>query len=727
MYCSLAYMLILFRQCVRLVGVLLFLIGFQLISGMVVFAQTPEPKAGLRPKASIQLMSRSEVDRLIITPNARHGRQLTEQLERRNDSHLANMAEVPLRIERQLSGKAHLIHLDKAVSAEEARSLSKKLTTNREIESAEPDLLMQAHGMTPNDPGYSGSPGQWNFMTPAARNSGGADLPPAWDITLGSGAIDVAVLDTGYRPHSDLQAMLPGYDFVSSVSMANDGNGRDADASDPGDAVRVNECGNGWPAARSTWHGTHVMGTIAALMNNGLYGTGMAPNVRIVPVRVLGKCGGYTSDIIDGMRWAAGLNVPGIPKNAYPARIINLSLGLAGSCSRAFQAAINDVNAAGAIVVVSTGNGGYSEVNQPANCSGTIAVTAHSIDGDSADYANLGVQTLISAPGGGCGTLAQNCVELYSSNGLGVYSLGNTGASSPSVDGYAIKYGTSMAAPHVAGAIALMLSLNPSLTRDEIVSLLRASARPFPSGSACVMRANQGMCGAGLLDVYASLITIAPAIHIDHENQVVAPGTNVTLDATVVSPGGGQIVSYDWQASASNKIPLVLSDADTASASFVAPAKGIYQFVLVVKDSSGSTSSASASVRVNSAPVIKAVATRQVKAGGALTIKLQATDTDGDKPVFHALALPDGASLNAAGVFTWPSAAPVGVHTISVAASDMYVSSEPLNLSIEVLQGNPAMASAKTSSSSGGGGSMEVESLLAMAGLLLMSKRRRSH
>ncbi len=688
--------------------------------------QTPGVKAGLQPKASSYLSAPSVVDRLIITPNISRGRQLTEQLERRNDGHLANIAEVPLRIERQLSGKAHLIQLDKAISAEEARSLAAKLTTHREIESAEPDLLMQAHGMFPNDPGYSGSPGQWHFMTPVASNSGGADLPPAWDITLGSGAIDVAVLDTGYRPHSDLQAMLPGYDFVSSVTMANDGNGRDADASDPGDAVRANECGNGWPAARSSWHGTHVMGTIAALMNNGLYGTGMAPNVRIVPVRVLGKCGGYTSDIIDGMRWAAGLTVPGVPKNAYPARIINLSLGMAGSCSRAFQAAINDVNAAGAMVVVSTGNGGYSEVNQPANCSGTMAVTAHSIDGDSADYANLGVQTLISAPGGGCGTLAQNCVELYSANGLGVYSLGNTGTSSPAVDGYSIKYGTSMAAPHVAGAIALMLSLNPSLTRDEIVSLLRASARPFPNGSACVMRANQGMCGAGLLDVYAALITIAPTIFIDHANQVVAPGTNVTLDATAVSPGGSQVVSYAWQPSASNKFPLVLSNANTASASFVAPASGVYQFVVVVKDSSGATSSASASVRVNSAPAIQAVATRQVNAAAALTIKLQAADIDGDKPVFHALSLPDGASLNAAGVFSWPSAAPVGTHTISVAASDAYISSAPLNFTVEVLQGSPAVANAKTSGSSGGGGSMEVEGLLAMAALLCMSKRRPS-
>lgn len=719
-------MRIFFRQCVWIVGTLF--IVFLLTLGTGAFAQDQmlQPKAGFRPTASGRQISPREVDRLIITPNARRGRQLTDQLERRNDSHLANIATVPLRIERQLSGKAHLIQLDKAVSPEEAQSLAAKLAAFPEIESAEPDLLMQAHGMTPNDPGFSGSPGQWHFMMPVSSNLGGADLPPAWDITLGSGAIDVAVLDTGYRRHSDLQAMLPGYDFVSSVTMANDGNGRDADASDPGDFVRANECGNGWPAARSSWHGTHVMGTIAALMNNGLYGTGMAPNVRIVPVRVLGKCGGYTSDIIDGIRWAAGLHVPGIPNNAYPARIINLSLGLAGSCSRAFQAAINDVNAAGAIVVVSTGNGGYSEVNQPANCTGTIAVTAHSIDGDSADYANLGVQTLISAPGGGCGTLAQNCIEFYSPNGLGIYSLGNTGAGTPAVDGYSIKYGTSMAAPHVAGAIALMLSLNPSLTRDEIVSLLRASARPFPPGSACVMRANQGMCGAGLLDVYAALMTLAPIIRIASEDQVVAPGAIVMLDASAFSSSGSEVISYTWQASASNKIPIAMSGADTAHASFIAPATGVYQFVVVVKDSSGSTSNASASVRVNTAPEVQTVTTRQVSVGGALTIKLQALDIDGDKPVFHALLLPDGASLNTAGVFTWSRASPVGMHTISVAASDNYASSSPLNFTVEVVQSTTATATASISGGSGGGGSMEAEWLLAMAGLLIIGKHRRA-
>ena len=722
-------MCILLRRCGLISYAVLASLTLQLTFSVTGYAQeaTPQAKAGLQATSSNQIAAPTEVDHLIITPRVIKGKKLSEQLERRNDSHLSSIAARSLSIERQLSGKSHLLKLDRAVSLDEARALAAKLSTNTEVEYVEPDVRMQAHAFMPNDPGYSGAPGQWHFMTPIGSNAGGADLPPAWDMTLGNGTVEVAVLDTGYRPHSDLQAVLPGYDFVSSVAIANDGNGRDADASDPGDAVVANECGRGAAAARSSWHGTHVMGIIAALMNNGLYGTGMAPNVRIVPVRVLGKCGGYTSDIIDGMRWAAGLAVPGAPKNAYPARIINLSLGIPGTCSRAFQAAINDVNAAGAIVVVSNGNGGYSSVNQPANCAGTLAVTAHSVDGDSATYANLGVQTLISAPGGGCGTLARNCVEIYSSNGLGIYSLGNTGASRPASDGYSIKYGTSMAAPHVSGAIALMLSLNPSLSRDEVVSLLRASARAFPAGSACLLRANSGMCGAGILDVYAALTSIAPAIHISNLSQVASPGALVNLDASAISPSGHQVTSYAWHASPSNKIPISVLNADTANASFVAPATGTYQFVVLVTDSSGTTSNASATVRINSAPVIQSVTTHQVAAGKTLTIKLVAMDADGNKPVFHAIALPDGATLSAAGVFNWAHASPMGIYTISVAASDLDATGSTMSFTVEVPQGLQTSAGVSSGSSSGGGGAIDVEWLIAITSLLVVTRCRRVH
>jgi serine protease len=694
--------------------------------------------AGLHLKAGSQLSipagvppvapAVAQVDRLIVTPHPARGGKLGAQLANQEHGRLAAIASVPLAVERSLSGRSHLIRLAQPLTIDEARALSARLRASGEVESAEPDWLMQADtsspsALLPNDPGYASSPGQWHYMAPALSNLGGAALPAAWDITLGSGNVTVAVLDTGYRPHVDLRAMLPGYDFVSTARMGNDGNGRDADARDPGDYVAANECGSGSVASRSSWHGTHVMGTIAALMNNGLYGTGVAPDVRLLPVRVLGKCGGYTSDIVDGMRWAAGLYVPGMARNLYPARIINLSLGSTGTCSAAFQSAINDVNAAGAIVVVATGNGGYDSVNQPSNCNGALAVTAHSVDGDNADYANIGTQTMISAPGGGCGTLAYGCIPGLSTHGPAVYSLGNTGASAPASDTYALKRGTSMAAPHVSGTIALMLSLNPSMTRSEVVSTLRASARAFPASSVCMLSANQGLCGAGMLDAQAALRSFAPMISMTSASQVVSPGAVVTLDASASSPGGVPMASYSWRAASSNPAVVTLMNANTPNASFIAPARGTYLFTLTVTDSNGASSTGSASVRINSVPVLQAVAQQSVRAGGALKLTLKATDADRDKPVFHALALPPGASLSPAGVFNWPYAVPVGSYSVSVAASDNDGSSLPLNFAISV---TAASAASAASGSSGGGGAAGDECLLLAAGWLLIRRQRRA-
>ena len=715
------------RQCMLLAVICMTAFALALLAESPAFAQSVQAnqshlKAGSRLPAAATFSAPPVVERLIITPHPARGGKLSAQLANGEHGRLSAMADRPLSVERKLSGRAHLIRLDKPVSVNEARALAAKLRDSGEIESAEPDLRMQAQNIQPNDPGYASTPGQWHYKAPTGANLGGADIPAAWDITLGSGNIDVAVLDTGYRPHVDLQAMLPGYDFVSSISMSNDGDARDADARDPGDYVAANECGSGSAAARSSWHGTHVMGTIAALMNNGLYGTGIAPNVRLLPVRVLGKCGGYTSDIVDGMRWAAGLEVPGVPRNAYPARIINLSLGSSGACSAAFQSAVNDVNAAGAMVVVATGNGGYDSINQPANCNGVLAVTAHSIDGDNADYANIGAQTLISAPGGGCGTLAYDCIVGSSANGPVVYSLGNTGTSAPVADSYALKRGTSMAAPHVSGTIALMLSLNPNMTRSEVMSILRASARPFPLVSACAMAGNEGLCGAGMLDTQAALSSIAPVISLPRALQVVAPAASVSLDASAASPGGRSIASYAWRPSASNPSPVTLFNADTPNTSFIAPVRGTYQFTLTVKDSAGAASTASASVRVNSLPVVQSVVPQSVVVGKTLKLTLKASDADGDKPVFHAISLPAGATLSASGAFVWTDAVPVGSYSVSVAASDNDGSGPATSFTIDVASA-PVSLTTSSGGGSGGGGAMDDSIVLSAAGLLLMRRR----
>jgi hypothetical protein len=234
------------------------------------------------------------------------------------------------------------------------------------------------------------------------------------------------------------------------------------------------------------------------------------------------------------------------------------------------------------------------------------------------------------------------------------------------------------------------------------------------------------MCGAGILDVYAALTSIAPAIHISNLSQVVAPGVMVNLDGSAISPSGHQVTSYAWHASPSNKIPIAVLNANTANASFVAPATGTYQFVVIVTDSSGATSNASASVRINSAPVIEGVTTRQVAAGSSLTIKLIAMDADGDKPVFHAIALPDGATLSAAGVFNWAHASPMGIYTISVAASDLDVTGNAMSFTVEVPQGRQ-ISTGVSSSSSGGGGAIDVEWLIAITSLLVVTRCRRVH
>ncbi len=694
-------------------------------------AAPPHLKAGLRtaqPSAQAAAAETSAaqqtVERLIVTVHPTRGGKLNAQLERKNTDRLSALATSAFSVERRLSSRSHLLKLDKPLSVAEARALAARLKASGEVEAAEPDLLMQAQSIAPNDPGFAGSPGQWNYFAPSGLNLGGADLPGAWDMTLGSGSVTVAVIDTGYRPHPDLQAMLPGYDFISSTTVALDGNGRDSDASDPGDHAPAGACGSGSAASDSSWHGTHVMGTVAALMNNGLYGTGVAPDVRILPLRVLGRCGGYTSDIVDAMRWAAGIDIAGLPRHTNPSRVINLSLGSTGSCSAAFQSAVNDVNARGAIVVVATGNGGYDAVNQPANCSGVVAVTAHAIDGDNADYANIGPEVTLSAPGGGCGTLSYACYPGLTADGPPVYSLGNSGLTTPQTDTYAYKRGTSMATPHVAGTIALMLSLNPALTRSEVIALLRNSARAWPAGSACTLSENSGLCGAGLLDARLALSSVSPVVTVAQPAQVVSPGATVALSGSAQPPQGRSIAGYAWSAAAANPQPLSLMNTQTANASFTAPASGRYAFTLAATDSAGAVGTAGATVRVNSVPLTLPVAEQGVNFGARLRVQLQAVDADGDAITYHAATLPSGATLSPSGLYSWTAASPVGTRRLTWYASDDVGNSLPAELVIHVADSGNVSLAAPTGGG-GGGGSMEGDTLLLLAAAGIAATRRR--
>src|SRR5690606_34967652 len=268
-----------------------------------------------------------------------------------------------------------------------------------------------------------------------------------WDVTNGAGVV-VAVLDTGITNHSDLNAnVLPGYDFISDVNVAGDGNGRDSNAADPGDYQG---------GSSSSWHGTHVAGTIAAVTNNNSGVAGVAFGAKIVPVRVLGRGGGYLSDIADGIVWAAGGSVGGVPGNPNPAEVINMSLGGAGSCSSSYQSAINSAVSRGTTVVVAAGNSnanvsGYN----PGNCSNVVSVASTDRAGARSSFSNYGSLIDVSAPGSD------------------IASTVNTGSTTPSTAGYSLMSGTSMAAPHVAGVAALIQSAaGGNLTPAEVEAVL---------------------------------------------------------------------------------------------------------------------------------------------------------------------------------------------------------------------------------------------------------------
>lgn len=408
---------------------------------------------------------------------------LSQRVERARG--LVSQRGLKLQLLRQSGVGAHVMGLDRALPLADMQALAARLKAeDPDIEYAEPDRKMYAL-LTPNDSQYSQ---QWDLF----EATGGIRAPAAWDLATGTGVV-VAVIDTGIRPHADLSGQtVAGYDMIANVPTANDGGGRDADPSDPGDWSSAGQCGAGSGARNSSWHGTHVAGTIAARTNNAAGIAGIAFNAKLQTVRVLGRCGGYTSDIADGIIWASGGSVPGVPANATPAKVLNLSLGGGGSCDSTTQSAVNGARSRGSVVVVAAGNSNANAANfSPASCSGVVTVAATDRYGARAPYSNYGAVVALAAPGGNTGAGTSN----------GILSTLNTGTSTPAADNYAFYQGTSMAAPHVAGVAALMFSAKPSATPDQIAAALKSSARAFPGTCS--------QCGSGLLDAHAAVLAIS--------------------------------------------------------------------------------------------------------------------------------------------------------------------------------------------------------------------------
>ena len=434
---------------------------------------------------------------------------------------------------KSVAGNTHVARTSISMTHAELSTLAQTVAQDPRVEYAEVDEKVYPHFL-PNDTFFAAQQGN---LQSAYAVPGGANLPNAWGRSVGgvpiSGAgVTVAVLDTGYRPHADLAAnIVGGYDFISQdgfndFTTANDGNGRDSDAQDPGDwNTQSSLC----DVENSSWHGTHVAGIIGAVGNNNTGVIGVAYRAKILPLRVLGVCGGYTSDTTAALQWAAGLAVPGVPANPNPAKVINMSFGRSGTCSQTYQTAITAARNAGTTVVVSTGNdGSNTAITQPANCQGVIAVTAHTSLGANTDYANIGPGTSISAMGNN------------------IYTTGNTGKTVPGADSYDALSGTSFSSPQVAGVAALLVQLKPSITPAEVQSIIMTSARPHPVGTFCSGRTD---CGAGLLDAFRAVYTLLQAQGIANAaplmnalpTQYVLPGGALQFTATATDADGDEV------------------------------------------------------------------------------------------------------------------------------------------------------------------------------------------
>ena len=329
----------------------------------------------------------------------------------------------------------------------DSATLARRLAADPDVAYAVVDQRRRALTL-PNDPLFSAGPavnlqtitggpevGQWYLRAPTDLFRSATNAQAAWAKSTGTGVV-VAVLDTGVLAnHVDLAGqVLAGYDFVRDVGTANDGDGRDADASDPGDWITAAEdasgpyknCGQG----DSSWHGTHVAGIVAAATNNGIGMAGLAHGAKVLPVRVLGKCGGYDSDITAGMLWAAGIEQAGLPGSVTPAKVLNLSLGGEGTCTAAYQEAIASVTARGVVVVAAAGNSVGRAVGTPANCPGAIAVAGVRHAGSKVGCSDLGPEIAIAAPGGNCVNIGDNEPCLYP-----ILTGSNSGTQRPNAGG----------------------------------------------------------------------------------------------------------------------------------------------------------------------------------------------------------------------------------------------------------------------------------------------------
>jgi serine protease len=666
---------------------------------------------------------------------------------------------------------AHVLRLPEGSSRSQMQAVIANLKRLPEIAYVEEDARMYRLA-APNDALYNQL---WGMKPVTAGSSYGANFENAWALTTGSGVV-VAVIDTGILPHPDIGSITlgsqtvtgnlvsAGYDFISdcrvaatcpsSTALGSAGRTPVDNAFDQGDWITAADRNYppfsteialnpfACPVQNSSWHGTHVAGTVAALGNNGAGVIGGAYGAKILPVRALGKCFGYLSDIANGVLWAAGVH--GSISNPNPARVINMSLGgSAATCPATMQDAINAVTAAGAIVVAAAGNdnvnvSGYA----PSNCSNVIAVTATGQNGKKASYSNFGAGVHVAAPGGD------------SPIDSGIVSTLNSGTTTynPAGFNYVGYAGTSMATPHVSAAVALLASNIPSVTTSQARAVLQVTATSFPSGSTC----STAICGAGILNAagVAAVNNSTPTATPDAVNfSQVPPATssatqtititnnNPTLPAvfgtsSVVTPAAHFSVVSNTCSGAS---VAPAGGTCTVAVRFVAPTTGLVQGGLGLPVTTGSlvsttvvslTGTSSQKLSVPSTSVTLA----SVEVGANATTTMTFTNSSGGSVTLQS------ASLSPTSIFAITSdscsnATLTNAATCSVsvratpATAGAYSGTLTLNTTgtgdtaVDVTLNGTATTPAPVSSGGGGGGSTGLLALLFLLAALALSRR----
>jgi len=598
----------------RIAGVFGALAAGFLIAQSVIAQGAPDGEAGAQPPAQ------PATARLIVKFRPVDSERKQAQALAISDSASSRVSALGQRIglsprlSRSLGGDMSLILLDRPLAGTELETALASLRADPEVEFVEIDQRRYAQAV-PGDPLY---PDQWYLQ---ADQPSAVNFTAAWDLTTGSSDTVIAVLDTGVRfDHPDLGRsgvapggrLLAGYDFVSgepsgnSFASANDGNGWDADPSDPGDWVSAAEADSGPLAnckeSRSSWHGTRVAGILGGITDNMEGIAGGTWSTRILPVRVLGKCGGYDSDIIAAMRWAAGLSVPGVPANPTPAKILNLSLGGSGDCSgrNSYSEAIMALTAAGVLVVAAAGNE-HGPVQTPGKCPGVLAVAGLRQVGTKVGYSSLGIEVGIAAPAGNCVNLSgQPCL-------FSLMTTSNTGTTVPALDTYNGWVGTSFSAPIVSAIAGLMHAVNSELSSSEMIARIKSGARPFPAPDPAIptcpdldsltlqCNCTTTTCGAGMADAPGAVSeALRPMARIADPDNATA-GETITLNGTASAAARGRsVASYLWSVSGSTA--NIIGTSTAAIATLQISAAGPVYVQLTVMDDVGAQDSASVTV-----------------------------------------------------------------------------------------------------------------------------------